>query len=83
MLRDVHDPELVRAVSGEYPFDVIFEHRRQPTGAASPPFAVVDALQPGQAHQPPDPSVTDPQPPAENQFGMHPADPIGSPRQLM
>lgn len=47
MLRDVGDPQPVRCVSGEHPFDVIIEYCREPAATASAPLAVVNTLQPG------------------------------------
>lgn len=80
MLRDVGDPKLVRGVGGEYTFHLVLEHGRQPTRSTVTPFAMVDSLQPSQPHQTFDSAVTDPQPPTQNQFGMHTANPVGSPR---
>ena len=81
VLRDVHDPKPVGCVSGEHPLDVILEYRREPATATAPPFAVVNTLQPCNAHQPLDPAVTDPQPPSEDELGMNTADPVGSPSE--
>jgi hypothetical protein len=57
---------------------VILEHRRQPPSAATPPFAVMNALQSGDAHQPFHPTTTDPDLPPEDELGMNPTDSVGS-----
>ena len=75
VLRDIFDPKLVGCVSGKYPLDVILEYRRKPARAAPTPFAVVNALQPCDAHQSLDPAAPYPQTQPEDEFGVNTTDP--------